>query len=107
MVSIKVQGDAMAGDGFFYKRYYQRDYKAENRRAYVRHVYKDLLSKDTREALADDLNKILCDGEFRKYGGSPVRLEIVKGLQQLANWLETDGFTLEESEILIPKSLRK
>jgi hypothetical protein len=94
----------MAGDGFFYKRYYRRDYKAENRRAYVRHVYKDLLSESACEALKRDLNTILCDGEYRKEGGCSSRQEIVKALRRLALELEKDGYQLTESEILVPKA---
>jgi hypothetical protein len=79
----------------------RRDFKAENRRAFVKHVCREFTDERRTKLLLRDLDTVLWRETYRREGATDHRFSVIANLRYLANALEESGKDFTKAEILI------
>jgi hypothetical protein len=82
----------------------KRDFKKENKRAFVRKLYKDLLNDESFKVLQRDLDRLLWEQALRN-DETEIREVVVNRFRILADNLETLGKDHQSDMLLGPEDL--
>jgi hypothetical protein len=77
---------------------HRRNYRAENRRAFVKKVYVSLKDEDKAKILLRDLDALIWKLTFKR-GAEPRRDLLIQGLRGIADELEQEGEEFNRASI--------